>query len=429
MALAHGVDKLRSLLRRKLVQDLSVNLVAMVFIGLSGLTANVIFGRFWGADALGVYSQALAVLIIGSIAGDLGLNRSVTREVARYSDEPDERNRLIGTAFLLSLFSSTLTACGAWLLYRHLLPISAATRQAACLFACIIPFRTLFLVATGLLNGLRRMKTLAVFLTMRWVLRLTGLVLGIARQWTFMHILYYFCAIEVCLVFAVLYHCRGLFCIRLDWFWARRHLAYGLQSMCAGFMAMLNAKVDVVMLGILRTDYETGIYSLAAELVKGIDMVGYLFTQHVNPIVSRLWANRAIEELRKVVRTMRAGAAVTIAFFCFLVAAVYPFLVYVVMDQPSYRAGFPVLYILLVGIGLRSAFIWSSSLLAMTDYVRDDALCRAVMLAANLSLNLVLIPMAGIVGAAAASSVAALVYLLLMRRMVWTRTRIEPFCS
>jgi len=83
--LADGFGRLKPLLIRQGSAGAALRLVSM----LSGFASAILLARILGAEGLGVYASALALLTICSLPLEFGLPTLVTREVAKYSRSGD----------------------------------------------------------------------------------------------------------------------------------------------------------------------------------------------------------------------------------------------------------------------------------------------------------------------------------------------------
>ena len=88
---------------------------------------------------------------------------------------------------------------------------------------------------------------------------------------------------------------------------------------------------------------------------------------------------------------------------------------------PGFDAGFPLLFVLVLGVVARAAVGPAESLLTMTGNQNVCALVYAVTLALNVALNFALIPQYGLWGAAIATTIAMVFEALALSFTVWRK--------
>lgn len=177
----------------------------------------------------------------------------------------------------------------------------------------------------------------------------------------------------------------------------------GPLSLISG-MQMINSRADIVMLGIFRPSSEVGIYRIAAQggllVAFGLKAVNMAVAPHF----SSLWASEDIERLQRVV-TVAARAALFVALPVALVFIVGGDLVLEFVFGEEYASGHAALAIISVGQVINTAIGSVMLLLNMTGHERLVVRGLAVAASSNIVLNLLLIPVWGMTGAAIATVV------------------------
>ena len=181
---------------------------------------------------------------------------------------------------------------------------------------------------------------------------------------------------------------------------ARRSIREGLRMYPGEFAGMLHQRADVLLLGILATTASLGVYVVAYQTVEPILVLAsasaatVLALGHGHPDVER-----GMVTARLIRETLLSGGLLAL-----LAAVLAPVLVPLIYG-PDFAASVTPLLILLPGI-----VALSCGRIAMSDLMRRNLLERmaaisVVVMVLNVSLNLVLIPAFGAVGAATASLV------------------------
>lgn len=185
------------------------------------------------------------------------------------------------------------------------------------------------------------------------------------------------------------------------------HLAmvrFGLQSALVSGVVILNLWADRVMLGLLSTAAVVGIYHVAAQLVgiaiTALALVNVLF----EPLAARYVARGDGSALASAFgRSTEWGLHAVLPLF--VVFAVLPEATIGLLFGPGYAAAASVLLLLCVGQIVRTARGPIEILLLMQNRQPTIVAVSAIGLAANVALNVVLIPQYAAAGAALASAV------------------------
>jgi len=173
---------------------------------------------------------------------------------------------------------------------------------------------------------------------------------------------------------------------------------YGLRLYPASLSGFFSYRADVYLLALLGTSAANlGLYSIAVGLAELLfflpDSVVTVFFPHV------AGGTRAEADAQAGVVTRVTIAATGLAALPLAVAAV----IAVNIVLPAYVGSLPALFVLLPGVVMLSASKTLSAYLNGIGRGGIVSITALTSLAANIALNLVLIPMFGIVGAAAAS--------------------------
>lgn len=174
-------------------------------------------------------------------------------------------------------------------------------------------------------------------------------------------------------------------------------------------MQLVNSQIDLVILGLFAPDSEVGVYRVATLLALQVSFMLAIVTAVVAPSFAKLHGAGRLDELR---RLNRLSARLAVAFG----AAV--FLVYLLAGRwlldlavgPEYAPAYVPLIILSAA---HAASLWAGTtnvLLTMIGHERDVLACALVSVCVNVSLNLLLVPRFGIIGAACSSAGALLVW-------------------
>jgi O-antigen/teichoic acid export membrane protein len=177
----------------------------------------------------------------------------------------------------------------------------------------------------------------------------------------------------------------------------------------SGFMATLFLNIDIVMLGFLRSEAETGLYTGMARLYILAFALGNLVTAAFRPAIAA-----AFPEPGAMVRQYGANMTMVVLFGFPIVAGViaFPGEIVGLVFGAGFAAGADALVILqIAGLFGYISIAAATALIAWHDQLAQ-MWCHAAVAVINIVLNIFLIPRYGIEGAAWATLIAQLVMLL-----------------
>ena len=93
----------------------------------------------------------------------------------------------------------------------------------------------------------------------------------------------------------------------------------------------------------------------------------------------------------------------------------------------AFTVAYPVMFVLMIGLLVKASFGPVEYMLSMAGEERACAGALAIAVAGNITLNLVLIPPYGIMGAAAATAISTSLATVLMARLVSARLGVRSF--
>jgi O-antigen/teichoic acid export membrane protein len=383
------------------------------------LVLLMIAARFLSADDYGRFSWALSLTLIVETIMDVGLGQVTVRAVARDKDGAQDLLRqvlglklvwvavglalLVVVAPLLKTDPRIITLC-------YVLGVSSA-------------IRSYLLTARGLLQGLGRFDLEALTVVSDRVLLLAA---GSAALWMghgLLGLAIAFVAARAVMLGAVTILLRSVLGSVRPAF--DRAIWRELQTAALPlgfFMIALNAYnyIDTVILGLMRSDAEVGWYAASYRVYEGLTYVPSILAAVLTPRLSYLFIHDRVAHRQLMMRVLAGSIAFGILLGGGALLAATP-LVVLLFGAPYAAAARPLQ--ILSGGALFVFATWILHAAAIsTNLDRRLLLTTVVGLAANVALNIVLIPRWGIEGAAWATVVAegitvALLFVQLQRRL------------
>ncbi len=405
---------------RKLSRDIIWSMGSFAILALSGISINFAVAALRDAAALGVFNLAYAIYIVASQIAVAGVHYSVLRLSAHLNDSADERGQMLWAAIALSSFLGM--AWGAVIyLAAPLFEIvfgSVESAKAISLTGFGLALFPLNKVLISHINGLRHMRAFSVLQATRYILVMAWVIGIAASSQPFEYAALAFIVAEgvTTLAAAVYLTASGLLAPRrVEKRWVREHLSFGFRSLPSGMFLELNTRVDVIIIGIFLGDREVGIYSFAAMLVDGLYHILAMIRVNMNPILVAGRRDRSWEESRRLLRLARRYLLPISFALSAVIVAGYLMIVNHVLPPNELAEGLWPLVVLLSGLSLVSAYVPFDNLLMVSGYPGYQTLQNLGVVIVNIVLNILLVPVIGILGAAvgtAASYLAGFVALM-----------------
>ncbi len=189
-------------------------------------------------------------------------------------------------------------------------------------------------------------------------------------------------------------------------------------------MHLVHQYTDLVMLGLFMESGDVGVYRVAAQAATVVAFGLNAMNMVVAPRFARLYAGGHAAQLQWTV-TFSARIILLLTLPVAAGLALFADPVIRLVFGTGYTAGSTALAILAAGQLANALFGSVAFLLNMTGHERDTARGLAAAVALNIVLNLLLIPVFGLEGAAVATSVTLVLWNLLLWRAVRRRLGID----
>lgn len=372
----------------------SASLLLLLLAGAARLLDGADYGRF---------SYALALATVIETIMDIGLGHVTVRAIARDRASASQVARtVLGVKSLwvgIGLVLMLVTA--------PLLRSDPAVIRACYLLGVSAALRSILLTIRGVLQGLDRFDLeAATVVADRVLLLVLGLgvlaagygVIGLAAAFVISRLL-------LLVVVVILTSRRG----GMPWpsydfsRWGDIHkaaLPLGLFVIAINLLSY----VDTIMLGILRTNEETGQYAAAYRVYEGLTYVPSILGAVLTPRLSLLYVQDRAAVRHLLVRSLALSAILGIVMGGLLIAVATPVVVFLFGQE--YEPSTAPLRILSAG----AVFVFCTWVLHAAaigvDLDKRLGAATAVSLLTNIVLNWLFIPRWGISGAAVATVIA-----------------------
>lgn len=395
----------------------AVSLLGSAFSAGAALLLTVIVGRGLGAHGTGIFFQAIGLFTIASQVLRLGTSSGLTKFLAEQKafNRLGEATRILLIALIPTVLFSIVASALILQYAQELSTFFSSAEDQADLYVVIVMLTPFLGVAAtlGVLHAaVRMLRGVVMFTLLQNVLlplgRLGLVALAVVAGWGVTGSLQ---AWVISLPFWLVVTC-GLLVGPLirDWrarrsveeSWVLASGRFWRFSWPRGISAALEIGLDwsdILIVAAIRTPTEAGIYAVVTRAVKSGQIVDRAMRVAVSPTISVLLSKGEVGSARNL------HTSVTRA----MVLATWPFYLTLIVMAPAvlnifgsgFSAGSSVLMVLSAVMMLAAAAGMLQSILLMGGRSSWQMYNKALALGLSIGLNLLLVPLWGIMGAAA----------------------------
>lgn len=218
-------------------------------------------------------------------------------------------------------------------------------------------------------------------------------------------------------------YCRVKFTLNIDW---KRHITPILLLFVMQLSVTIFNNADVTMLGLMKNDFEVGIYSTANKLSRLVAQVVQSLSLVIIPRLSVFFVNEDFENANKLLRKI-LGFNLTLGLPCVIGIIMLAEEVVLIIGGNEYLGAASVLRVLILSFMFSlvgGSFLGNAVLIPMRKekYYMITCCITAVV---NVILNYILIPPLGAVGAAIATAFNGFLIMILLMLKVDKRIKID----
>lgn len=403
----------------------SIGLSAALIFGATllsqglGFLTRVTMARYLPVDGYGNVVIGLSVLNLFGIVALAGMPDAVSRYIPRQETANERRNILTSALQIVGALSIFL-AIGIYLA-AELLATSVFGNDGLVwiirIFAGILPFYAVFKVSLGGFRGYEKTYPQVVLQkVLRPALQLAGIILFVMLGYgtTGIAFAYALAFILVSIVGVLLLYHVGEISLKditrqAHTDQSRELLTFSVPLAASGAITVIAKHSDLILLGVFKSSTAVGIYEVAFRMAMFVPLiftlpVGYLF----QPIMSKFDDNSDHLKMEQLY-TVIIRWVIIATFPVFILFFLFPEQSLVFFFGEEYSGGKLALQILLTGFiisllpGLTNSFLISVGETKVLMYI------SAGTMVLNVLLNVILIPIYGIIGAAIATTTAQII--------------------
>jgi O-antigen/teichoic acid export membrane protein len=380
-----------------------------------GYLVKIYVARVLGAEQLGLYALGMTLVTLTQMVSNLGLHVTTARYVAvynatrRFEDLRGFLTRSVGTVLLLTLlFSIGLIFAGGWLGRR--LYHAPDLGQYMPLFGVLTVLGSVSTLYGQVLAGFKDIIKRTVinnFIGTALVIALTVLLLYLGtgmRGYLWAQILNSLASVSLLVAVA----CK-LTPPAARFSWRRippldpEVKAFAAAAFGMNAVEFLVSQADKVLLGFYLNPALVGIYVVASTISGVIPLILQSVNQIFAPVIADLHSRDRIDVLQRLFQTLTKWVfGLTLPVALVVIAFARPLMR---IFGPAFETGWPVLVIGAVGQLVNCGVGSVGYLLLMSGNQKRLMRVQFVMVGVSLIINITLIPVFGLVGAALAAAV------------------------
>lgn len=392
-----GAQSLRANVR-KVLGGAALLASAQVLSRLIAMVFTLVIARLMSVSDFGTLNFALSMVVIFALVQDLGISRTVVKEIAR---RPEDAALWIGRLLPAKLVLSSIAAFA--------MPVAAAMAGydgssvvVLVVGASMLPSAAVWLLLENATQGVGAIRLLARVTISNAALQTT---LGLAAAWmgrgdprVLVAAMVVANVLGTVILWRLLVRRIGPIVPAFDLAFSRRTIAASLPYLSVAIAVAAIGRVEVLMLARLAGDAQAGVFAAAFKLFEAALFVLYSTQIAMNPILARLVAGERpdLERWLDWEFGVLAALAVPACAGAYLLAGP---LIQLLYPQGYAEAG-DVLRVLLSALPIVAMQVFTAGVLVLTDGQRAVLALNLAVIAAQVVLAWALIPRFGALGAA-----------------------------
>ncbi len=373
-------------------------LVAANFISLGiGLVINIIVALYFSKDDYGMINWVLSVSTLFTLATDFGVSTYLTIELARHKEDLKVYlNNVLSIKLLLVFTAYLILICAAFLMSR-----SGPALLVVYILGLYITLNAISQIFQATFQAFQSMEHIAMSQVLNAIIMVAGAYIVVTTHSDVVaYSLVYLASAAAILVYNIIIVTLNYaqptpaFDLR---FW-KQILAGGIPLSFSALFSFLYYRIDIVLIGMLLNDTGVGEYSAAYKLIEALICIPVMYSMAIFPLISSYFhyrdENLNIMFSKSIKYLYIMGMPIVIGTV--LLADQFIELIY----MGKYASSAPVLQALALGLLVIFVNIIPQSVLTGTNLQKTSIKINIVGTVVNVALNLLVIPVYGIVGSA-----------------------------
>jgi len=395
--------------KKKFTFDVGWVFASSIVVLLLHFFQKPIMARYLGPDGFGLFSMAIMIIGIIELIAAFGIDSALVKFVAEYKgkEQKDKVSSLVSSAFITILIIGVITSIALFIFSNifanifNMPPLSLLLK----IYALVFPFSLAHAIIISFFNGLREMRYYAFIRLLQASLALTFilalLMLGLGVVGAMLGTVF---AIFVTMSLAMVIMKRFVRFTFSDYKKNTKMLAsFGSRLAGANMIGQIYSSIDTIMIGYFLTSTDVGYYAVAISLSKFFWLVPRAMSTVAYPAISEYWANNNHQAINKLVDKATKYSACILVFAGMSVIFFAKGIVTFLFTSDFLPAVLP-LSILIIGTVIYGIMASIGDIFASVGKVNLVLKISAIHAVVSVLLNIALIPIYGVIGAATATA-------------------------
>ena len=401
--------------------DSLYNLFSVGISGILYILINAIIIHRYSEDVLGVFNLSYAIYIIVAQIAAFGIHLSVQQYIPRYFKDKEKINEIMTSSLILVFIISFIVVLFCYPFTQLLADFFYSENVNKGLYYCLwgVVLFSINKVLLAYINGIRRMKSFAVFTFMRFLFMFLSLCVLIFVFDDATSITIIFAIPELLLFVILLIYSLNFFQFKFNsnsFKFIKKHFNFGRRAFIGNLLLDINTRVDVIMLGYFTTDYNVGIYSFVLAISEGILQIPVVFRNNINPIITKASVMENVsEKLNTLLHKNIISFYKIIGGIALFTIAFYPLGLLILGIEDNFWTYWGLYAILVSAIVLSSGYLPFSMLFNQMKLPHIQSFMFFILFLINVIGNYLFINWIGLYGAAIGTALSYIAQIFLIK--------------
>ena len=412
-------------------------IIGMIIARILGYAVRSVIAHFFGLESYGMVNTALAMMTLISMISIAGLNTGLPRQISFYRVRTNFTNvrAMTNAAIKCGFIGGILGGVFLFLSSNFLAREYFKNENLAIIlqiFSIGIPAFVLFEIHTSILKGYKKILQFAFYHDiLRFVLILTFfLILGYSGKSIIYSgfcysITYFLIILLIFFSFRKNINLSSIFNFKPN-NTDLKLLRFSIPLMLSGIFWLIIPRLETVLIGGYLDQEAVGIYSAAIPVAQLILVIRQAFSPIILPLFTELLSAQKISELN-LLYYISAKWTTLFAIPVFASMLLLPDFFINLIFGDQFLVAAPLLQIILIGYLIHTIIGPTSLLLIIagkTKLVMINSITASII---TVVLNIILLPVLGLIGTALISAFTYFIYNLLHFIQVYKLLKIQPF--
>lgn len=381
---------------QRIAKNIIVLIVADIIGKIFGLTLVIFIARYLGATGFGKYSFAFAFISLFAIFTDLGLNTLTIREVSR---DKSKAGKYLGNILIIKLFLVVIFFILIFVVIK-ILNYPKDTTLAVYIIGLSVILNSFAQTFRSIFRAYEKMEYEALLNILNVIITTSLGISVLYLNYGLIELVSIFFIVSLLNLVLSSFLIIKKFIkpeIEMDFNFWRKILRNALPFAITGIFVIIYFKIDIVMLSVIEGDDAVGWYSAAYKMIESLLFIPSVFMISLYPVLSHLYTSSHKNLKKSYYRGFKYLfiLGLPIAIGTTILAKEFIYLIY----TQNFVNSIDVLKILIWACLFIFLSHITSTVLISINRQNINMYLASIMVVLNISLNLLLIPKYGLLGA------------------------------